>query len=70
MPAPRGEEMARDIAHDFFVSYASADNRKGWVDAFVAALLDEHKRFSGGRELEPFVDRAEIGDSAHWSAEI
>jgi len=62
--------MARDIAYDFFVSYAGADNRTGWVDGFVAALVAEHARFTGGRTLTYFLDRNDIGDFAHWHAEI
>ncbi len=62
--------MPRDIAYDFFVSYASADNREGWVDAFVKELLAEHKRFTGGRTLTYFLDRNDIRNFSHWHAEI
>ncbi len=56
--------------YDFFVSYASADNRDGWVDAFVAAFVEEHRRFSGGRTLTYFLDRDRIPHFSHWHAEI
>lgn len=56
--------------YDFFVSYASADNRDGWVDQFVAAFLDEQRRFSGGRTLTYFLDRDRIPHFAHWHTEI
>ncbi len=62
--------MRKDIAYDFFVSYASADNREVWVDAFVKELVAEHERFTGGRTLAYFLDRDNIGDFAHWHAEI
>jgi hypothetical protein len=49
--------MPRDPdRYDFFVSYASADNREGWVTAFVDALLAEQEKFSGGRKLTHFFD--------------
>ncbi len=62
--------MPRDIEYDFFVSYASADNREGWVDTVVNELVAEHARFTGGRVLKPFLDRADIRHLSHWHAEI
>ena len=46
-------------SYDFFVSYARVDNVSsdggpGWVERFVDLLLDEHRRFTGGRTLRPF----------------
>lgn len=61
---------SREIQYDFFVSYASADNREGWVDAFVRELLAAHKRFTGGRELTYFLDRNNIQQLSHWHVEI
>src|SRR4051794_23315627 len=62
--------MPGDIHYDFFVSYASANNHEGWVDAFVRELVAEHKRFTGGRELTYFLDRHCVQDFSHWHAEI
>src|SRR5271156_317385 len=62
--------MIHEIAYDFFVSYASADNREGWIDQFVAALLAEHRQFTGGRTLQYFLDRQCIDNFSHWHAEI
>ncbi len=62
--------MPRDIEYDFFVSYASADNRAGWVDAVVNELVAEHARFTGGRKATFFLDRADIRHLSHWHAEI
>ena len=52
--------MPIDVQRDFFVSYASADNREGWVDGFVRELVGEHNRFTGGRELTCFLDTDNI----------
>lgn len=67
---PRAAAMPRDIEYDFFVSFASADNREGWVDAVVNELVAEHARFTGGRTPTYFLDRAEIRHLSHWHAEI
>jgi len=66
---------ANDDEFDFFVSYARADNARvddapGWVEQFIAALLEEHKKFAGGRTLRPFFDRNDIRNFAHWETEI
>jgi len=62
--------MPRDIEYDFFVSYASADNREGWVDVIVNEVTAEHARFTGGRPLTYFLDRQCIDNLSHWHAEI
>ncbi len=62
--------MPVDVPYDFFVSYANADNREGWIDNFVAALLEEHRQFTGGRKLTYFLDRNDIHGLSHWHAEI
>ena len=54
---------------DFFVSYARADNKTGWVTDFVEALLAEHRRFVGGDEarvLRPFFDKQDIHGLDDW----
>jgi hypothetical protein len=39
--------MPRDPdLYDFFVSYARADNRDGWIERFIEELLAEHCKFS------------------------
>ncbi len=53
-------------SYDFFVSYASEDNRQGWVTQFVEHLLAEHRRFAAGRELKEFFDRRSIRPGADW----
>ena len=53
------------MAYDLFISYARKDNEGGWVSAFVEALLESHRRFSG-RELEVFFDKSEIRDGDDW----
>ena len=56
--------------YDLFVSYARADNTGGWVDGYVDALADEHRAFTGGRELPYFLDPASIPNFAHWETRI
>jgi hypothetical protein len=56
--------------YDFFVSYARADNRDGWITAFLAALDDEHRRFSGGRTLTCFFDQHDISSLSDWQEQI
>jgi hypothetical protein len=59
--------MPRDSdLFDFFVSYARADNRDGWISGFVEELLAEHRRFSGGRTLTPFFDERDIHSLDDW----
>jgi tetratricopeptide (TPR) repeat protein len=63
--------MPRDTdRYDFFVSYARADNREGWIEQFIKTLLAEHSRFSGGRELTYFFDKHDISGLSHWDSEI
>ncbi|MEI7941253.1 MAG: toll/interleukin-1 receptor domain-containing protein, partial [Verrucomicrobiota bacterium] len=52
--------------YDFFVSYAREDNTTGWITRFVEELLAEHRKFSGGRELNPFFDQHAITTGADW----
>lgn len=59
-----------DDKYDFFVSYARADNTQGWVEEFVAALVEEHRQFTGGRELRYFFDRQDIANFSSWETEI
>jgi tetratricopeptide (TPR) repeat protein len=61
--------MPPRIDYDFFVSYASADNRTGWVDQFVTTLVAEHQQLTG-RTLTYFLDRNDIQNFAHWHSEI
>jgi tetratricopeptide (TPR) repeat protein len=59
--------MSRDTDQfDFFVSYARADNKSGWVTRFVEELLAEHAKFAAGRTLCEFFDRRSIGPGADW----
>ncbi len=63
--------MPRDPdIYDFFVSYARADNREGWIEQFVRSLVEEHRRFSGGRELKYFFDKDQIPNLSYWETEI
>ena len=39
---------------ELFVSYARLDNKDGWILAYVEALAEEFRRFTGGREIEEF----------------
>jgi hypothetical protein len=52
--------------YDFFVSYARKDNQTGLITGFVNGILAEHQKFSGGRTLHPFFDKAEIGHGHDW----
>jgi hypothetical protein len=59
--------MPRDTdRYDFFVSYASKDNRDGRIADFVDGILAEHRAFSGGRELTSFFDTQEIWQGHDW----
>ncbi len=60
MPAQPGQSF------DLFISYARADNQHGWITAFVAELLAEHRRLNPGRELTPFFDQHSITTGADW----
>jgi tetratricopeptide (TPR) repeat protein len=51
---------------DFFVSYARADNREGWITAFVEHLLAEHNKFTGRHELTYFFDKHNIHSFDDW----
>ena len=63
--------MPRDPdKYDFFVSYARRDNRDGWITRFVEALLEEHRKHTGGRELVPFFDTEDIRGLDDWRHRI
>jgi len=63
--------MPRDTdQHDLFVSYSRADDADGWIAAFVAALREEHRRFTGGRDLAVFFDRESIRGLDDWQHRI
>ncbi len=53
------------MRYDLFISYARKDNEGGWVTAFVEALLESHRRFSG-RELNVFFDKKSIHTMQDW----
>jgi len=53
------------VPYDLFISYARKDNEGGWVTAFVEALLESHRRFSG-RELNVFFDKESIHTMQDW----
>ena len=55
---------------DFFVSYARADNRDGWITRFVEELVAAHGEFSGGRELTYFFDKRDIHSLDDWQLRI
>ena len=55
---------------DFFVSYARADDRDGWISAFVETLVEEHRKFTGGRSLTPFFDKQDIHGLDDWRLKI
>ena len=56
--------------YDFFVSYARADNRDGWISRFVEELLAEHRKFTGGREPTYFFDTHDIRNFDDWQLRI
>ncbi len=56
--------------YDLFVSYSRADNREGWIERFLDALIEEHREFTGGRALTYFFDRQDIRNFSHWETEI
>ena len=63
--------MPRDTdQYDLFVSYSRADDADGWIAAFVAALQEEHRRFTGGRDLAVFFDRESIRGLDDWQHRI
>ncbi len=63
--------MPRDPdLYDFFVSYARSDNQQGWIEQFIHALLNEHRQFTGGRELTYFFDKERIPNLSYWETEI
>jgi tetratricopeptide (TPR) repeat protein len=63
--------MPRDPdKYDLFVSYARADNGQGWVTGFVEALLEAHRKFSGGRSLTYFLDKHAIHSLDDWQQSI
>ena len=58
------------IEYDIFVSYARLDNNDGWIKAYVEALAEQFKLFTGGRELRYFWDTDRIPEFSHWQTEI
>ena len=63
--------MSRDPdRYDLFVSYARADNSRGWISRFVDELLIEHREFTGGRELTYFFDNNDIRSFDDWRIQI
>ncbi|MEX2216138.1 MAG: toll/interleukin-1 receptor domain-containing protein, partial [Phycisphaeraceae bacterium] len=54
---------------DLFISYAHADNADGWVTAFVEAIKQEFRAFSG-RELAVFFDTDAIENMQDWELRI
>ena len=59
--------MPRDPdRYDFFVSYARADNRAGWITAFVEEILAAHVKFTGGWKLTHFFDKNDIRSFDDW----
>jgi len=60
----------QDTSYDFFVSYARSDNRDGWLSGFLAALQEEQRNFSGGREFSFFFDTSTIGSLDDWRHRI
>jgi hypothetical protein len=44
---------------DLFVSYSRKDDKSGWITCFVEKLQEEHRRYSGGREVRVFFDQTE-----------
>ncbi|MGH9966989.1 MAG: tetratricopeptide repeat protein [Pyrinomonadaceae bacterium] len=63
------------MPYDLFISYSrkdnlpAADGRPGWLDAFVAELGREHRRFSTV-ELNVFFDKSEIRVMDDWKLRI
>lgn len=63
----------RDDDFDFFVSYARADNKHGWVTRFIEELQREHRAFVGddpARQLRPFFDKKAIRSFDDWQSRI
>ena len=58
-----------EIPYDLFISYAHADDRQGWVTALVAAITQEHARFTA-RPLVLFFDRSDIRSMDDWEFRI
>lgn len=61
-------------SHDLFVSYASENNRDGWVEQFVLALGQELSELLGSRHFNPkdsiFYDRRELQTAQSFPAEL
>ncbi|MHC1769484.1 MAG: toll/interleukin-1 receptor domain-containing protein [Verrucomicrobiia bacterium] len=60
--------MNHDIdCYDFFVSYARADNTKGWITQFITELKAEHAKVLPGRPpLKEFFDKNDIRAGRDW----
>ena len=61
-----------DEQYDLFISYARADDHDGWVSGVVAAIQEEHARFTP-TPLRLFFDKTAIrpwtgGSSASCAA--
>src|SRR5258708_7554064 len=60
---------AQPSTYDLFLSYAHHDDHDGWVAAFVAAIQEEHAKFSA-LALRVFFDRSEIRTMDDWEHRI
>lgn len=59
--------MARDTdQYDLFASYSTKDNENGWIKAFLEALNDQQKQFTGGAGFTCFFDKHEIRTGDDW----
>lgn len=56
--------------YDFFVSYARADDRDGWIRNFVQNLVAAHQRQSSEPPLTYFFDDQEIRGMDDWRLRI
>lgn len=55
--------------YDLFISYAHADDKDGWVTAFVEAIREEHARFTP-QPLQVFFDTEAIRSMDDWERRI
>ena len=65
--------MSSDLTeYDIFVSYARTDddNSGYWIQEYVNALKEEYRIFTGGRQLNVFLDKERISAFSHWKTEI
>ncbi len=59
----------QEFPYDVFISYAHRDDHDGWVEKFVAAINEEHARFTP-IPLQLFFDRVEIETMHDWEHRI